>query len=207
VQQAKTSATPHPRRGSPHRVRRSASARQHYNYFRDYEPGTGRYVESDPIGLAGGLSTYGYALQNPLLLIDPLGLDSWACQRPLCVGGNCSPGTRGPPVANHQYLCTTTLDGKIECGGQSSDHPGPKPTPGRPTRPDEDWYDEKSCDLVDDDDDRCIEACLLDNFNRSRPTYAVGPRGTDCQEWADDLLQGCKLQCRRPENVFRFRDR
>jgi RHS repeat-associated protein len=25
----------------------------HYNYFRDYEPGTGRYVESDPIGLGG----------------------------------------------------------------------------------------------------------------------------------------------------------
>jgi RHS repeat-associated protein len=29
----------------------------HYNYFRDYEPGTGRYVESDPIGLRGGMST------------------------------------------------------------------------------------------------------------------------------------------------------
>ncbi|MFO2207069.1 RHS repeat-associated core domain-containing protein, partial [Pseudomonas aeruginosa] len=27
----------------------------HYNYFRDYDPETGRYVESDPIGLTGGL--------------------------------------------------------------------------------------------------------------------------------------------------------
>jgi uncharacterized protein RhaS with RHS repeats len=47
---------------------------KHYNYFRDYEPGTGRYVESDLIGLKGGLSTYGYVESSPLKLIDPLGL-------------------------------------------------------------------------------------------------------------------------------------
>jgi RHS repeat-associated protein len=27
----------------------------HYNYFRDYDPQVGRYVESDPIGLDGGV--------------------------------------------------------------------------------------------------------------------------------------------------------
>lgn len=37
-----------------------------YNYFRDYDPVTGRYVESDPIGLDGGLNTYGYVDSNPL---------------------------------------------------------------------------------------------------------------------------------------------
>jgi len=46
----------------------------HYNYFRDYEPGTGRYVESDPIGLAGGMSTYGYVDNNVLGFSDPEGL-------------------------------------------------------------------------------------------------------------------------------------
>ena len=50
----------------------------HYNYFRDYEPGTGRYVESDPIGLGGGLSTFGYANANALQYIDDLGLDATA---------------------------------------------------------------------------------------------------------------------------------
>jgi RHS repeat-associated protein len=46
----------------------------HYNYFRDYEPGTGRYVESDPIGLDGGVATYAYADDSPLSKIDYLGL-------------------------------------------------------------------------------------------------------------------------------------
>jgi RHS repeat-associated protein len=45
----------------------------HYNYFRDYNPSTGRYIESDPIGLRGGLNTYGYVGGNPLNAIDPDG--------------------------------------------------------------------------------------------------------------------------------------
>lgn len=51
----------------------------HYNYFRDYDPSVGRYLQSDPIGLVGGANTYGYALQNPLRNTDPFGLVSWNC--------------------------------------------------------------------------------------------------------------------------------
>jgi RHS repeat-associated protein len=45
-----------------------------YNYYRDYDPATGRYVESDPIGLAGGVNTYAYADEDPLGTADPFGL-------------------------------------------------------------------------------------------------------------------------------------
>lgn len=49
--------------------------RSHSNYFRDYDPATGRYVESDPLGLAGGsYSTYAYANGNSIGNTDPTGL-------------------------------------------------------------------------------------------------------------------------------------
>jgi RHS repeat-associated protein len=46
----------------------------HYNLRRYYDPYSGRYITSDPIGLAGGLNTYGYTYQNPVNYIDTDGL-------------------------------------------------------------------------------------------------------------------------------------
>ena len=61
----------------------------HYNYFRDYDPSTGRYVQSDPVGLDDGPNTYLYVQANPLFYTDPQGLAvcGGACIGPVIVIG------------------------------------------------------------------------------------------------------------------------
>ena len=54
----------------------------HYNYFRYYDPKTGRYLTPDPIGLAGGINLYQYASANPINSVDPFGLMEDAIRAP-----------------------------------------------------------------------------------------------------------------------------
>jgi RHS repeat-associated protein len=47
-----------------------------YNIRRDYDSGSGRYIENDPMGLLAGLSTYAYVSSDPIHYADALGLES-----------------------------------------------------------------------------------------------------------------------------------
>ncbi|URL60391.1 RHS repeat-associated core domain-containing protein [Luteibacter flocculans] len=67
--------------------RYDAATGLHYNYYRDYDPATGRYVQVDPIGLAGGLNPYLYANGSPLKFIDPSGEVAWLAPLiPIAIG-------------------------------------------------------------------------------------------------------------------------
>ena len=59
-----------------------------YNYFRDYDPAVGRYIESDPFGLMAGINTYAYVRADPVSAIDPYGL-----------------ARRDPPFIDHSIGC------------------------------------------------------------------------------------------------------
>ena len=58
--------------------------------MRDYDPGTGRYVQSDPIGLAGGPNTYSYVGGKPMEFVDPLGLANGAAVNWMNINGSWS---------------------------------------------------------------------------------------------------------------------
>jgi RHS repeat-associated protein len=95
------------------------------NLFRDYNPALGRYAQSDPIGLAGGVNTYGYVGQNPVWAIDPSGLTEVGPNEP-CSGteGATCPGSGGGSTPSNIGPAAGLPQGNpTEAGGQCPSNP------------------------------------------------------------------------------------
>nr|WP_320191891.1 RHS repeat-associated core domain-containing protein [uncultured Desulfobacter sp.] len=109
-----------------------AETRLHYNWHRYYDPETGRYLTSGPIGLAGGINPFVYAEANPINYTDPWGLHTIAEKQlynPLnadggyggAVVGTAITATALLKVINKWLNESTENDSNEECSNQEDD--------------------------------------------------------------------------------------
>ena len=159
-----------------------AESQLHYNYFRDYDPAVGRYIESDPIGLDGGLNTYAFAEQNPLVFTDPFGLAS-ICNH-----------YKGIP---HSFICANGT-----CGGKHSGGNGPAIISDTSKIMDDSGdlpgstcsvVPERNCDSVD------FNQCIQDNLTPRPLNEPYFVLGANCGNWVRETIMDCWNSCKKKQ--------
>ncbi|MBB3344728.1 RHS repeat-associated core domain-containing protein [Luteimonas sp. RC10] len=89
-----------------------------YNGFRDYDGRTGTYLQSDPIGLNGGMNTYSYVQGNPNSFVDPLGLVGWSGTITIGSGGRGGAGAAmGIASLTSECVNGQMVSAKVALGG------------------------------------------------------------------------------------------
>jgi hypothetical protein len=97
-----------------------------YNYFRNFDSTVGRFIQSDWIGLAGGINTYAYAGSRPSISRDRLGLDFDDCVTlaSVTIPGGTTEYPVGPPSYSQWKSYYSFEDGSTESKGELAGIPG-----------------------------------------------------------------------------------
>jgi RHS repeat-associated protein len=105
----------------------------HQNFWRDFDPSSGRYLQGDPVKFAGGMNFYAYALGAPLRFIDAMGLLPKCTDIPLAhQTQRRRTGQRRNVTVGDEYSRIESLRVEFGAGPQpGSDNP----SPGRPRQP------------------------------------------------------------------------
>jgi RHS repeat-associated protein len=98
-----------------------------YNWNRYYDPTLGRYLQSDPVGLAGGVNTYTYVGGNPMSYIDPMGLTQCDIDVAYATARQMNPDMKfgeGPPIADIPWSDQRTGSAELRSQGLRNNIPG-----------------------------------------------------------------------------------
>ena len=152
------------------------------NGFRDYDGRTGRYVESDPIGLAGEINTYMYVGNNPISYVDPLGLDR---TRLLNNDGDRNALIHGPTNGNWGGKCWS--GGAYSCDGQSGGDAPPTDSADRCYK----HHDRCYAECGDFPDPKCVATC------DARLVEELEDLPNDPRWWASPPRAGTLIDSRR----------
>ena len=166
------------------------------NWNRDYDQRLGRYVTSDPLGLAAGMNTYAYTVSDPVRNTDPKGLDTYQCTGGLNVLGGAAIG-----ILHHEYLCVSVPVSSGQAGPPSMLCSGLGQNSGLlamlgvtvPGVATIDSFNPNTCTAAsrgNGDFDTCIQRVL----EAARPSYSIGPPNghtQNCQSFVASALQDC----------------